>query len=110
MLLLRPRPSRLSDWLPYVLGVAVVAALVFVLAAASIRAEHERRRAYAQGVVRNLALLVETQVAGLLWQADLNLRRRAGFEPDTDPLPPALPSPPPGLQVSGPERDERGQW
>ncbi len=110
MLLLRPRPSRLSDWLPYVLGVALVAALVFVLAAASLRAEHERRRAYAQGVVRNLALLIEAQVAGLLWQADLALRQRAGFEPDPDPLPAVVPSPPPGLQVSGPERDERGQW
>ena len=109
-MLLRPRTSRLSDWLPHVLGVALVAALVFVLAAVSIRAEHERRRAYAQGVVRNLALLVETQVAGLLWQADLSLRQRAGYPPDPDPLPAALPSPPAGLQVSGPERDERGQW
>ena len=110
MLLLRPRSPRPKDWLPYILGVAAVAALVFVLAATTIRAEHERRRAYAQGVVRNMALLIEGQVADVLWQADRVLRQRAGFEPDADPLPPALPFPPPGLQLTGPERDARGLW
>ncbi|MBQ0944143.1 diguanylate cyclase [Ideonella sp. 4Y16] len=106
----RPR-SLSSAWWPLALAVGVVAAMVVLLAALALRQEHERRLAYAQGVTRNLALLIEAQLAGVLARADLRLTQmgaQAAGEPGGWQA--AHPTPAPGLTVSGPERDARGTW
>lgn len=103
-------PFSSKAWGPLALAVAVVAGLVVLLAALALRQEHERRHAYAQGVTRNLALLIEAQLAGVLALADLRLLQlgaQAGSDPGWQA---AHPTPAPGLSVRGPERDERGTW
>lgn len=99
------------DWLPYVLGVALVAALVLLLAALTIRGEHDRRRQYASEVTRNLALLIEAQLAGVLAQADLRLQALGAQLPaESGGWSAGLPTPAPGLRINGPLRDEAGRW
>ena len=103
--------TRAPSWIPLALGVAAVATLVLLLAALTMRQEHERRRAYAQGVTRNLTLLIEAQLAGVLARADQRLFElgAAGADPERSWQAAHL-SPPPGLQVNGPLRDPSGTW
>jgi len=106
----RPR-SPSPAWWPLALAVGVVATLVVLLAALALRQEHERRLAYAQGVTRNLALLIEAQLAGVLARADLRLLQMgAASAGEPGGWQAAHPTPAPGLTVRGPERDERGTW
>jgi diguanylate cyclase (GGDEF)-like protein/PAS domain S-box-containing protein len=106
-----PFSGKRIDKLPYVLGVAAVAVLVVLLAALAIRQEHDRRRHFAATVTRNLALLIEAQLAGVLAQADLRLQAAGADLPAAaESWSAALHTPAPGLQLDGPLKDTKGRW
>ena len=106
-----PFSRRLTDWVPYALAVAALATLVVVLAALAIRQEHDRRRKYATSVTRNMALLIEAQLAAVLTQADLSLQARgAVMTGQATHWGAGHVTPPPGLQVRGPLKDAAGRW
>jgi diguanylate cyclase (GGDEF)-like protein/PAS domain S-box-containing protein len=102
---------RRADWLPYALAVAGLAVLVVALAALGIRQEHDRRRQYATSVTRNMALLIEAQLAAVLAQGDLHLQALgAARPPGPASWAPAHATPAPGLMVRGPLKDGAGRW
>ncbi|MBK7613899.1 MAG: diguanylate cyclase [Burkholderiales bacterium] len=106
-----PFSRRLTDWAPYALAVAALATLVVVLAALAIRQEHDRRRQYATSVTRNMALLIEAQLAAVLAQADLSLQARGAVMPgQASTWAAGHVTPAPGLRVRGPLKDAGGRW
>lgn len=78
-----PAPSttaftrRLADGMPYALGFGVVALLVLLLAGVSIWQERLRQHERAVAGTRNLARLLEADVANALTQADVLLAAAA---------------------------------
>lgn len=69
-----PFSKRLRDWLPYAVGVALLATLLISLAAVAIWQERGRQRERATLATQTIVRLLEAHVVDVISQADVLLR------------------------------------
>lgn len=101
-----PFSKRLRDWLPYAVGVALLAALLISLASVAIWQERGRQRERAITGTQTIARLLDAHVADVVSQADVLLRtvamqlqsaprgRRSPLGPSLNPARQASPAEP----------------